>query len=274
MVGMFRADLRKLFHMKSFYVCLILAGVLGAVMSMLYQYFWQERGRSIALSYNYMRMVGMDTTILDTALESLPKNNLWSYINTFLSDGMLWYLGSVSLCAYFSAEFSEGTFRNAISRGCSRIKLFFSKFITGFMEILAIELVYECSGVIAAFPGVSRKPTIATEKIISILLCYILLIAAVTAFMLMLSAIFRRTGLSLAVGLVAPMILVSILGIITMSDPEGAAMASRFVLMQTFVNVQEYELSGDGLLTWLIGGGYLLFSAAVGAAVFRLSEIR
>lgn len=273
MAGLLRTDMKKLFRTKSLYVCLVLAAALGIAMTLLYDYFWQERGKSIALSYQYMQMIGMDTDVLDNALEALPKHDIWSFINIFFSDGMLWYLGAVCLCAYFSSEFSEGTFRNTVARGFGRTSIYFSKLLVGMSETFLLTVVYVGAGALTACTRVDLKISISPGDMTLIILTYVLLLAAMTSLFLMLCIIFRKTGIAVAAAIVAPIIVVSLLSILTMTRPDEAAEASRYVLMQTFVNVQDYALKGDGLTTIVIGAAYLVISTVTGAIVFRRCDI-
>ena len=273
MGGLIRADLKKLFKAKSLYVCMFIAVVLGISMSLLYNYFWQERGQNIALWYALMNQYGMKTDMLDEALSQIPSQNLLSYFNVFLSDGAIWLIGAPCVCAFCAAEYNAGTYKNTVARGCSRIRLFISKMTVSVIELVMISAVYLLAGSITALPHVEMKSSMSIGSIFFLVLIYLLLIVASAAVFVTLTIIFRRSGFAVAAAIAAPMLIASLMQIASLASPDLAEL-SKFILMNTFVTVQQSVSGGSGFTELFTAMGYIAVSGVVGGLIFQKSEIK
>lgn len=273
MGGLVIADLKKLFKSKSLYVCMVIAAVLGVSMSLLYNYFWQERGQNIALWYALMDQYHMKTDVLDEALKQIPSQNLFSYINIFLSDGALWLIGAPCICAYCAAEYNAGTYKNTVSRGCSKIMLFLSKVIVSVIEMLMLSVVYVTAGTLAAISHVSFETDLETGSIVFLGVIYFMLIIASASVFVLLTILFRRSGFAVAAAIAAPMLIASLIQIASMSQPELSEL-SGYVLMNTFVTVFTSVNDGGGLKELFTAVGYTVVSLIAGGIVFSRSEIK
>ncbi len=274
MMGLLKSDFRKLMRTKSLWVCCVIAVALGVAMAFLYHYFWEERGRSIAMTYALMQRFGMKTDSLDTAMASMPKNNLWAFINVFLSDSSIWLLGAICLCAFASSEFSMGTFKNTIARGVSRGKIYVSKFLAAFAEIMIVAVVYTAAGGITAWFLVEHSTDFSAGEMALMVGTYVLLLAATASLYLMLSVVFRKTGLAVAVAIVAPTLVMTLVNLIGMTKPDLSEQLSLYVLMETYLLVQPNVQSGEWYLCPLIALGYAILSYVIGCLAFRFAEIK
>ncbi len=272
MGGLLIADIKKLIKTKSLYVCMFITAALGVGMSLLYNFFWQERGQNIALWYAMMNQYGMSTDIIDDAFSQIPSQNLLSYVNIFLSDGALWLIGAPCICAFCSAEYNAGTYKNTVSRGCSRIKLFISKLLTALIELLIITFVYVAAGCITALPHVELTSSISAGQLVFMLIIYLTLLIASASVFILLTTIFRRSGFAVAAAIAAPMLIASLIQIASMAD-QSLSELSRYVLMNTFVTVSKSVTDGSGWTELLTGIGYIGVSVAAGAAIFYKREI-
>ena len=273
MLGLIRADLKKLFRTKSLYVCMFIAAALGVCMSLLYNYFWQERGQNIALWYALMDQYGMGTELIDEAFRQIPSQNLMSYINIFFSDGAISLMGAPCICAFCSAEYNSGTYKNTISRGCSRTKLFISKMLAALLELIIISLVYAAAGSIAALPHVELTTTLDAGQIIFMMIIYLILIIASASVFKLLTEIFIRSGFAVAAAIAAPMLIASLIQIASLAQPSLSDL-SRYVLMNTFVTVQQSVQGGSGWTELITGIGYTAVSMAAGWLIFLRRELK
>lgn len=273
MLGLIRAEFRRLAKSRSLIVCTIIAIGFGVAMALIYNYFLEEQGKNIALSYAYMERFGMDTSALDTALESVPRDNLWSYINVFFSDSAIWLISSACACTFLSTEYEMGTLKNSVSRGGKRWKIYFSKLISGLADVLIISVAYVGAGGITASFLVNGESTVAAGDIALILLTYFLLLAALTGFYLMLTVIFRKGGFSVAAALAGPMLISTVLGIVT-SLNENIAEISRYILIQTFMTVESAVLSGEAYIPIITALAYIAVTSVIGCTVFSRSEVK
>ncbi len=273
MGGLLRADFRQLWKSRSLYVCMGIAAVLGVSMSLLYDYFWQERGQNIALWYAMMDQYGMKTDMLDEALSQIPTQNLLSYINVFLSDGAIWLIGAPCICAFCASEFRAGTYKNSVARGISKGMLFCSKLIVSVVELMILAAVYVLAGSLAAISHVSLESELEAGSIVFLVVIYLLLIVASASVFVMLTMLFKRSGFAVAAAIAAPMLIASLIQIAAMASPDLTEL-SKFVLMNTFVTVYRSVGSGEGLTELLTAIGYIAVSSILGGVVFCKSEVR
>ncbi len=273
MSGLIKAELIRLTKSKSMIVCIVLSIALGIAVALLYNYFWEQKGENIARSYALMRQYGMNTELLDTALSSLPENNLWSYISFFFTDGSIWLESAACVCAFLSSEYTMGTLKNSVSRGCSRWQIYLSKLISGIVNVLIVAIFYVGAGGVTAYFLVDRNTSIGVSDIILILFCYLLLIIATASVFQMLAVLFRKTGLAVAAAVITPIIMSSILNLLVNID-EHYRVYSRYLLMESYISVQPSVLAGDWIITVITALAYLAVSTAAGLFAFYKSEIR
>jgi ABC-type transport system involved in multi-copper enzyme maturation permease subunit len=183
-----------------------------------------------------MELYGFDTKALDEALSVVPKLDMWSFINAFLSDEFKWILSSICVCSLMASEFTAGTIRNAVSRGFSRGKIYFSKFIIALIQVFAVTAAYVGSGAVTALFFAKDPVTVKAGDIALAVGTYVILLVATASVFLMLCIIFRRSGMSVAAAIAAPLLMVSVLGIFAMANPDSPVSA-RLVLMETFATV-------------------------------------
>ena len=274
MPGLIRADLAKLFRTKSLYVCLGIAVILGASMAYLYHLFWVSNGQQISSTYALFDQMGMDSSSLDEAFESLPRNNIWSFVNTFFLDGSIWYLASVCVCLFAAAEYSTGTYRNVISRGCSRLKVFSSKLFVSFAEVVMVAAAYVISGTVTALFTVEVSSPRDTGQVILIFVIYLCLFLAMASFYLLMATIFRKTGLAVAAALVAPIILAMLLRVASLGIKDVDRHLSKFLLPYSFTTVQGDVAAGYFFVPLLTAAAYILVSLFAAYMIFRRAEIK
>ena len=272
MAGLICAELQKLRKSKSLLVCSILAVLLGVSFALLYKFFWDE-DKTISMTYAMMQTYGMSTDVLDDALKMIPRDNLWSYINVFMSDSMIWILSAVCACVFAASEFDTGTLKNTISRGCKKWRIFFSKYISVFVSVLIITVFYVAAGGITALTFVKESPSVSVSDITICVLVYILLFAALSGFYLMLAVIFIKSGFTVAAAIAAPMLVSALMGIASMIS-EDIGYFSRYMLVDSFTYVQNEVLDGQAYIPALTAVFYIAATTIAGYAVFRKREIK
>ena len=273
MGGMIRADFKKMFRRKSLYICMFIAAALGVGMAMLYNYFWQERGNRIAMTYGIMEMYGMDTSVLDEAFSTIPKQNLWAFVNSFLTDEVKWIMSSICICSLVASEFAAGTFKNLVARGFSREKIYFSKLISCFAEALLVTVAYVGAGAITSLFNTTSPTEAPASEIVLTLAVYLLLLAAMTSLFMCLCVLFKSTGLAVAAAIAGPVLILTVFNLVVMANPD-AGVYMQYFLMQTFITVNERVKEGEILTPLLTGGGYLAVTLLTGCIVFRKSELK
>ncbi len=272
MTGLIRAELQRLRKSKSLLVCSILAVLLGVGFALLYKFFWDEN-KTVSMTYTMMQTYGMDTDVLDEALKMIPKNNIWSYINVFMSDSMIWILSSICACVFAASEFDMGTLKNTVSRGCKKRDIYFSKYISVFVIVFIIAVLYIAAGGITALTFVNENPSVSVSDMIICILVYILLFAALSGFYLMLAVIFRRSGFTVAAAIAAPMLVSALLGTASMVNRDVEHFA-KYMLVESFTYVQNEVIDGQAYIPALTAVFYIAVTAVIGYAVFGKREIK
>ena len=273
MGGLIKTQLKLLSKSRSLIVCMVIAIALGITMTLIYNYFWEQRGDKIAMSYALMRQYGMNTQLLDTALSSIPRNNLWSYINIFFSDGAIWLISCCCASSFLSCEYTMGTLKNPVSRGCGRRQIYLAKYIAGIIDVFLIALSYVGAGTVTALFVVQRTASVGAGDIVLIIICYILLLAAMAAFFMLLTVLFHRTGFSAAAAIAGPMLISSLLNVIAAVN-ESASSLSRYLLMESFITVEQSVLNGEAYITIITAAAYIIICSTAGYIIFNRSEIK
>ena len=107
-----KLQVRNIFHNKLFYVCLILTLVLNNLGTFLLSVFGKDAGD--------VTIFGQITSLLTTGVD---------------------IIGMLFITIYCTFDFNEGTTKNIIGRGYSRIKFLFSKYIGSLIGIFSMELI-------------------------------------------------------------------------------------------------------------------------------------
>ncbi len=272
MAGLIRAELTRLVKSKSFILCVVLAAVLGVVFALLYRFFWDEN-KTISMTYAAMQTYGMNTDVLDEALKMIPKNNLWSYINVFMSDSMIWILSSVCVCVFAASEYDTGTLKNTVSRGFKRHQIYFSKYVSAFTAVLAIALSYILTGGITALTFVSETPELSLSDMVICIVLYILLFAALAGFYVMLSVIFGKSGFTVAAALVVPMLISALMNTASMINKDIGYL-SKYMLVDSLAYVQSSVVDKQAYIPVLIAVFYIAATSIAGYIIFKKKDIK
>ena len=289
MSEVFRSDLFKLRKIRSFRVCLIVAFVLGLLMSVLYYIAWQELNKTMEETLMYIESLGDYSKVVMEAMDVLPSDNLWSYVNVSLCDLNVLYIAAVVIGIFVGSEYSMGTIRNALTRGFSRNGVYFSKLtcavIAMFLTVLSYTLGSFLSGCIM-FGFTSSVPAgqmllcialyallfMAVASFYSMLAVITKLFMAVASFYSMLAVITKKTGYAIALAMLIPILVTALINIIKIGNQDFGNV-SRFWIFETITNTQKLVLSGEGYIPAISGAIYLTLSSTIGLVVFRKQSI-
>lgn len=273
MRGLISADFKKLFRGKTLIVCMIIAVIFGAFMAAIYNYAWVENKENITMVRQLLEGMGMDEKTVETSLMSIPQDNLFSYANTLLSDGSIIYFAAVCVCVFVASEYVMGTFKNTVSRGFSRLKIYSSKLIAAIVSVIAVSLAYVLGGCLMCLTFVSGKSETPIGQIFEMLGIYLVLMAALAAFYTMLSIIFDRTGISIAAAIVLPIFVSTIINVASMAN-EKINDIQNYLLVNMFMYVKVNCADGKGWIMLLVALGYLIVTSVIGFLVFSRKEIK
>ena len=272
MSDIFRADLYKIRKSRSVRVCLIVSFILGILMSIMYHIAWQELNRTMEETRMMIEGMGDYSGIVMEAIDILPSDDLWSYINISMCDLNVLYIAAVVIGIFVGSEYSMGTIRNSLTRGFSRSSVFFSKLISAAIIMVITVFVYVVG---SAVPGVALFGFSAKISAGDILLClalYLLLFLAAAAFYTMLAVMSRKTGYAIALAIIIPIVVAAIINVIKIGNQDFGNI-SRFWLFETITNTQKLVKSGEAYIPAVSGAVYLTLSAAAGLFVFRKQSV-
>lgn len=180
-------ELRRLIKHKSLYVCVI--GVIACCF--------------IVILTNKL------LTSLSSGMEGnlLRMNFTGSYflLNALSQSKIEIFLG-VFIAIFVCMDFGEGTIRNIVSRGFTRIEIYFSKLFVCLIASFCIVILNLITGFVLGtiFGGVGDDWTI---KILPLILSQLLTIIAYASIFVFFSLLLKKLGSALAVAIILPMFL-------------------------------------------------------------------
>jgi len=273
MTLLLRSDLYKLKKSLSFRVCLIISFVLGIVMSILYYYAWQQLNQNIEETTKMIASLGDYGQTVQAALELMPKNDLWSYVNISLSDLNVLYISAVVVSIFVGSEYSMGTLRNPLTRGHSRTKIYLSKLIVTTLASLAVIGLYTAGGTVSGCIMFGFSSSVSAGDILLTLLCYLLLFLAVVSFYVMVAVLTKKTGYAIAFSMIVPMLISSLASVIKIGYADFDKI-SRLWLFDTVISTQKLVQSSEAYIPMIAAAVYFALFTALGMLMLRKQEVK
>lgn len=274
MGSILNSDFYKLFKMKSFYICLIISAVLGFFEILMIQ-----------LSNNMMLEVQNEAGVVVNDLTVTMKDCLQSVFN----NGDFSIIVIIAIVLFVTVEYSSGTLKNLVGRGCSRSKLFLSKTVTSVVEALLLYAAFAVCYIVSGFAMLSTDG-IDNEFVSRLLLTYavqILIVIAGVCVMVAVSTLLRSKGGAIAVLICANILVPMIIQIIYMVSFSGdnvnemvdavsgkSGALSQYWIFMTASNVWGNIANGEVYISLIIPVVYIIASVAVGLAVFKKRDIK
>ena len=268
MTGLIKADFKKLFKGKTLLVCSIIALGYGALTIYLLN-------MTIDMMKNQLgALMSMGEDIeFSLVLGGIPKNNVWSMVNSLFTNSDVGILIAICICVFITSEYSMGTFKNSVSRGFSRTQIYLSKFIVSAVSSLIIMLLFVIGGTVVAFICMPTKSDVNAVQMITMILTYLFLAVAAASMYLMFAMLFRKTGVSVATSICIVVFVSSIFEVLGVFV-ENFSNYSRFWILNTFTIVEQSCLNGEIYIPLLIGLGYIVVTGAIGMFVFKKRDIK
>ena len=219
-------EFHKLIRQRSFYICLaVLLGML--VVS----------AETSQLLYADSEVLPADLNALDNLMGSVSGSVLKMVLGVFIP-------------LFVCEDFMSGTIRNIITRGYTRLEIFFSKLIAILCACVIMTVLCMAVSYLVGLIFWGTGDGAFTGEQVKILLCQLLVMLAISSLFYAVSTVLQKTGGAIAVCLVLPMVLSIVL---TLAD---TALAEK-----------EIQLSGY----WIERAGAALSSADVAADELRKS---
>lgn len=280
MQNLLKSDFYKLFKMKSFYVCAIIAAVMAAI-SMFISSQVNNMMQSMTDTVGGMMMASQTVTL---------KNILPTMISP-MSDYFIIVI--ISVCLFITIEYNAGTLKNIAARGFKREYIFLSKLIVCIVEAFIITICFAVSCVIFGLiflpvgdfgNGYFTELFIIYGVDILILIGYVSLIA-------MVAYIIRTNGGTIAITLCAHYlvpIIISMFNVVTIiNDTSGSdidkmmsytsnqyGQIAYYWIGTLGGTVSESYHNGTIYIPILVALAYIVVSCAIGMSVFKKRDIK
>lgn len=180
-------EFRKLFRQKSFYICfaivLALIGLSAAVNAQL------ENNPELTITY----------TVASFTKSALTSSSFFMILGVFVA-------------LYCCDDITNNTLKNLYSRGYSRGQVYFSKYIVSLCASLAAAVI---SFLFAFIVGKTNADAGESNDVFSSIVCQLLLVTAYHAVFFSLASIIGKVGGSVAINIIGPMLVLTVLTLIT-----------------------------------------------------------
>lgn len=280
MQNLLKSDFYKLFKMKSFYVCAIIAAAMAAI--------------SMFLDSQLNNMMqSMPDTIGMMIIESQTVT-LKSILPTMISPLSDYFiLVIIGVCLFITIEYNAGTLKNIAARGFKREYIFLSKLIVCIVEAFIITLCFAVSCVIFGlmFLPIGNFGDGYFAELFTIYGVDVLILIGYVSLIAMITYLIRTNGGTIAITLcahyLAPIIISMINAITIMNDTSNSDLRK----MVSYTNnqygqvayywigtlggtVSESYHNGTIYIPILVALAYIVVSGVIGMLVFKKRDIK
>lgn len=280
MQNLLKSDFYKLFRMKSFYVCGIIAAVMAAI--------------SMFISSQLNNMMQSMTDTVGGMMMASQMVTLKSILPTMISPLSDYFiLVIIGVCLFITIEYNAGTLKNIAARGFKREYIFLSKLIVCIVEAFIITLCFAVSCVIFGliFLPVGNFGDGYFTELFTIYGVDILILIGYVSFIAMIAYLIRTNGGTIAITLCAHYlvpIIISMFNVVTIindaSDSDLDKMISysnnqygqvAYYWIGTLGGtVSESYHNGTIYIPILVALAYIVVSSTIGMLVFKKRDIK
>lgn len=238
-------EFRKLFRMKSFYICMLI-GIAFSALGVVGNLFIGE----VTGSHDF------------TAFKALP---------TAITSGQIVILLAVFVSLFVCSDFIEGTIKNVISRGFSRTRVY----ITKYLVLIVAGLIFAILNMATTFVmsailfGVGSP----SGNLLPMMLIQCLLVLSFVSLYQFFAVIFRKNGGSIAVGIVFPIFLNILLMVFPLIFKKAQFDFTMLNVSSCLSAVSDLAVTGKEMgIAVLNGFLYILIFGIAGALISRKRE--
>ncbi len=264
---LFKFEFRKLFRQKSFYIC---GGVLVGLILL------SAFTMNLLLSFSQDAAVSADGITVAMTAEDSVFSGLYM-LTSALSGSDFSIVLAVFIALFVCSDHNNGTLKNIIAKGYGRSAIYASKYIVSLIASTILTCVCWLTGFLSgtAFWGVGSLPEEGTALgFLGILLLQLLASFAYTSLFFMISALLKRTGGSIAVGIIAPLVVVMIVSMIDAFINSESFSLSEYWLDSCYTEIAATFVPSDTaircLVCFLI---YIAIFTVCGHLVYRRHEV-
>ncbi len=236
-------EFRKLFRQKSFYICgAVLVGLIllsAFTMNMLMQ-----------LSDGMMESGGVSIGVD----ESLSFSGLYM-MATSLGGSDLSIVLAIFIALFVCGDYVNGTLKNVIAKGYGRVTIYASKYIVSVIAAFVLSFLCLVSGFLSgtAFWGVGDISTLGgVGNYISVILLQLLGVIAYTSVFFLISVLLKKTGGSIAVGIVGPLVITMIISLIDTATSKKSFELADYWIDNCFSDIARTSVESDLMIRCLV----------------------
>ena len=189
MRNILKFEFHKLFRQKSFYICsaiMVVFSVLGIMITK-------------SLAENNPELITGNLSGLDSLLTAITSANFFMISGIFVA---------LMVCN----DYDNQTIKNIYSRGFSKVKVYFAKLI---VSMCAVVVMFALTLGVSYISGNSAfGNNVAEGNYVGLLLGQIVLVLAYSTFVFAISSIFRKVGTSIALAILGPSLINTVLSLL------------------------------------------------------------
>lgn len=260
-------ELRKLFRQKSFYIC---GGVLVGLILL------SAFTMNLLLSLSQGTMVGAEGISVEMTAEDSAFSGLYMLASALAGSDFSIVL-AIFVALFVCCDHTNGTLKNVIAKGYGRSGIFFSKYTVSLIAATIYTCVCWLTGFLSgtAFWGVGSLPEETTAGGFAvILLLQLLATYAYTSMFFMICALLKKTGGSIAVGIVAPLVVVMVLSLFDALLNKEPFSLSTYWLDNCYSDLASTFVPSDTAIRCLVCFViYIVVFTVCGHLVYRRHEV-
>ena len=187
----------------------------------------------------------------DGVTVALVDNSIYSglyMLTSSLTGGDFAIILSIFTALFVCSDYTNGTLKNIIARGYGRVSIYASKYLVSLVATTIYCVCCWLTGFLsgAAFWGVGTfADGEGISSLVLILFAQLLGAYAYTSLFFLISALFKKTGGSIAVGILGPMILSMGVSLIDAFTQEKSFSVSDYWLDACFLQIGEISVASD-----------------------------
>lgn len=238
-------ELRKLFKMKSLYICLLIC--IG----------------SLVLTISTTKL------IYDSFLDNFLPPNSFEMVRSSISSSNLIIISCIFTTLYVCDDFSNGTIKNICSKGYTRTNIYLSKYIISTLIIIIFSIVSMIFTYIFGLILWNNHVNVSSLELISILV-QILIMIAYNTFFFTISYKFEKTGTGIALNLVGPIVITLMTILIDELLKIDNFSINSYWIESLFLPLQQGEIKLDKIITPIITS--IIYILGLGFINYQISK--
>lgn len=172
-------------------------------------------------------------------------------LSTALSNSNFTIVFAVFISLFVCGDYTNGTLKNVIARGYGRIPIYVSKYLVSLIAATIYTIICWAVGFFSGTVlwGVGSLPSNETTLNFAVILLIQLLSAyAYTSMFFLIAALLKKTGGSIAVGIIAPVVIVMIISLLDVLTNEKTFSFADYWLDNCFINISATSVPSDIML--------------------------